>query len=143
MKLLLLASLIPMPALAAEYALTFERDARPIVKAHCTHCHGEEEIPEGGADPRPRPTRTWQSWWRAWRGAGGDSFKAVGFDAAVLSMRRIRSAHEDWLTFRASSHRMTSAMTAMVPHARVPGRPLNHPRHGRRAPPRLPSRQPS
>lgn len=35
-------------------ALTFEKDVRPIVKAHCTHCHGEEEKPEGGVDLRLR-----------------------------------------------------------------------------------------
>ena len=35
-------------------ALTFEKDVRPIVKTHCTHCHGEEEKPEGGVDLRLR-----------------------------------------------------------------------------------------
>ncbi|MFM7606418.1 MAG: hypothetical protein ACKO8Z_14640 [Prosthecobacter sp.] len=44
--------LIPLAASAAEPVLTFERDVRPIVKAHCTHCHGEEEKPEGGVDLR-------------------------------------------------------------------------------------------
>lgn len=34
--------------------LTFERDVRPILKAHCTHCHGEEEKPEAGVDLRLR-----------------------------------------------------------------------------------------
>ena len=38
----------------ADAVLTFERDVRPIVKAHCTHCHGEEEKPEGGVDLRLR-----------------------------------------------------------------------------------------
>ena len=32
----------------------FERDVRPILKAHCTHCHGEEAKPEGGVDLRLR-----------------------------------------------------------------------------------------
>lgn len=32
----------------------FEKDVRPILKAHCTHCHGEEEKPEGGVDLRLR-----------------------------------------------------------------------------------------
>ena len=44
-------------ALAAgpeERVLTFEKDVRPLVKAHCTHCHGEEEKPEGGVDLRLR-----------------------------------------------------------------------------------------
>ncbi len=34
--------------------LTFEKDVRPIVKAHCTHCHGEEEKPKGDVDLRLR-----------------------------------------------------------------------------------------
>ncbi len=46
--------LIPIATSAAERALTFERDVRPIIKAHCTHCHGEEEKPEGGVDLRLR-----------------------------------------------------------------------------------------
>ena len=35
-------------------ALTFEHDVRPILKAHCTQCHGEEEKPKGGIDLRLR-----------------------------------------------------------------------------------------
>lgn len=35
-------------------ALTFEKDVRPILKEHCTHCHGEEEKPGGGVDLRLR-----------------------------------------------------------------------------------------
>ena len=46
--------LIPLAVSAAEPVLTFEKDVRPIVKAHCTHCHGEEEKPEGGVDLRLR-----------------------------------------------------------------------------------------
>src|SRR4051812_19869532 len=34
--------------------LTFERDVRPILKVHCTHCHGEEEQPKNGVDLRLR-----------------------------------------------------------------------------------------
>ncbi len=41
-------------AIGAEAVLTFEKDVRSIVKAHCTHCHGEEENPEGGVDLRLR-----------------------------------------------------------------------------------------
>jgi hypothetical protein len=53
--LLLLLSLVPAAnRLAADEALTFEKHVRPIVKAHCTHCHGEEEKPEGGVDLRLR-----------------------------------------------------------------------------------------
>jgi len=44
--------------LASAYGLDaeviFERDVRPILKAHCTHCHGEEEKPSGGVDLRLR-----------------------------------------------------------------------------------------
>ena len=32
--------------------LTFERDVRPILKAMCFHCHGEDEIKKGGLDLR-------------------------------------------------------------------------------------------
>lgn len=39
---------------AAEPTLTFEKDIRPILKEHCTHCHGEEEQPEGDVDLRLR-----------------------------------------------------------------------------------------
>lgn len=31
---------------------TFERHVRPILKAHCFHCHGEEPEPSGGLDLR-------------------------------------------------------------------------------------------
>lgn len=34
--------------------VSFEKEVRPILKAHCTHCHGEEEKPEGGVDLRLR-----------------------------------------------------------------------------------------
>jgi hypothetical protein len=37
---------------AAERALTFEKDVRPILKAHCFHCHGEGEKLKGGLDVR-------------------------------------------------------------------------------------------
>jgi len=45
----------PCPvALGDETAPTWEADVRPILKAHCTHCHGEEEPVEGGVDLRLR-----------------------------------------------------------------------------------------
>src|SRR5260370_19532426 len=43
-----------LAARGAERAVTFERDVRPILKAHCTHCHGEEEKLRGGVDLRLR-----------------------------------------------------------------------------------------
>jgi cytochrome c553 len=49
-----LFSALAVTAAGAERVLTFEKDVRPIVKAHCTHCHGEEEKPEGGVDLRLR-----------------------------------------------------------------------------------------
>lgn len=45
---LLMASL---PLTAAETP-TFEKDVRPILKAHCFHCHGEENVTKGGLDVR-------------------------------------------------------------------------------------------
>ena len=45
---------LAVTARGAERVLTFEKDVRPIVKAHCTHCHGEEDKPEGGVDLRLR-----------------------------------------------------------------------------------------
>ncbi|MBU6180826.1 MAG: DUF1549 domain-containing protein, partial [Verrucomicrobia bacterium] len=41
-------------ASADEAQLTFEKDVRPILKAHCTLCHGEEEKPKAGVDLRLR-----------------------------------------------------------------------------------------
>ena len=38
----------------AERLLTYEKDVRPLLKTHCTHCHGEEEKPKGGVDLRLR-----------------------------------------------------------------------------------------
>jgi hypothetical protein len=37
---------------ADERPLTFERDVRPILKAHCFHCHGEDGVTEGEIDLR-------------------------------------------------------------------------------------------
>jgi hypothetical protein len=33
---------------------SYEKEVRPILRAHCTHCHGEEEKPGGGVDLRLR-----------------------------------------------------------------------------------------
>lgn len=41
---------IGFPAVAAD--VTFEKDVRPILKAACFHCHGEEEKPKGKLDVR-------------------------------------------------------------------------------------------
>ncbi|MEX1229947.1 MAG: PSD1 and planctomycete cytochrome C domain-containing protein [Planctomycetaceae bacterium] len=37
---------------AADQPLQFETDVRPILKAHCFHCHGDEENPEANLDLR-------------------------------------------------------------------------------------------
>ena len=49
-----LISAIPLNAADGDDfpALHFERDARPILKAHCWQCHGEEEEVKGGFDAR-------------------------------------------------------------------------------------------
>ncbi len=44
---------VPGLSLAADGAVpTFEKDVRPILKAHCFHCHGEENVTKGGLDVR-------------------------------------------------------------------------------------------
>ncbi len=45
-----LAFFLTSSAVAAP--LTFEKDVRPILKAQCFHCHGEEGEPKGGLDVR-------------------------------------------------------------------------------------------
>ena len=52
---------------ASAHAPTFEETVRPILKAHCFQCHGEEAKPKGGLDLR---------WVRA-MAAGGESGPAV------------------------------------------------------------------
>ncbi len=42
--------LLHEPARSA--GLTFEKDVRPILKAHCFHCHGEDNETKGGLDVR-------------------------------------------------------------------------------------------
>lgn len=59
----------------------FERDIRPILKAHCWHCHGEDEHAEAGLDTRLA----------RWLQKGGDSGPAieVGEHAASLLYQRV------------------------------------------------------
>jgi len=52
---------------AAETKRTFEADVRPILKAHCFHCHGEDSTTEGNLDVRLARLLV----------AGGDSGPAV------------------------------------------------------------------
>src|SRR6266498_2893846 len=44
---------VSLPAVAATPP-TFEKDIRPILKAHCFECHGEGEKLKGGLDLRLR-----------------------------------------------------------------------------------------
>jgi mono/diheme cytochrome c family protein len=66
-------------------ALTFEQHVRPILRTHCTECHGEGSKPRGGLDLRLRRFAV----------AGGDSGPAIvpGKSAASLLLARVR-AHE-------------------------------------------------
>lgn len=68
---------------ADEPQLKFEADIRPILKAHCWHCHGEEEKVEGQLDLRL--VKFMQK--------GGEAGPAVvpGDAAASLMIRRIES----------------------------------------------------
>ncbi|MCH2601238.1 MAG: hypothetical protein MKZ94_17635 [Pirellulales bacterium] len=51
--LLCLAALLACTSsLLAAGVLSYEKDVRPILKAHCFHCHGEEEELGGGLDLR-------------------------------------------------------------------------------------------
>ena len=43
----------PVPAQPAA-PVSYERDVRPILKAHCFHCHGEDGSKEGKLDVRLR-----------------------------------------------------------------------------------------
>src|SRR4026207_825394 len=54
--ILLVIDLLVLTSLTAVGAapLTFEKDIRPILKAHCFDCHGEGEKPRGGLDLRLR-----------------------------------------------------------------------------------------
>ncbi|MFN5654434.1 MAG: DUF1549 domain-containing protein, partial [Verrucomicrobiota bacterium] len=51
---LLGACLVAATGLRAVDAPNYETQIRPILKEHCTHCHGEEEKPKGGVDLRLR-----------------------------------------------------------------------------------------
>ena len=69
------------PAIADN--VVFERDVRPILKAHCFQCHGEAGETEGGLDIRLRRLMA----------AGGDSGPAIipGDPEKSLLLQRVRS----------------------------------------------------
>ncbi|MEI8318637.1 MAG: c-type cytochrome domain-containing protein [Planctomycetia bacterium] len=70
-------------AQAADAPLSFERDIRPILRAHCFDCHGAEDAFEGNLDLRQ--VRSMER--------GGDSGPAIarGDTEASLIVARIRS----------------------------------------------------
>ena len=82
-RFLLLAGVIVGPAVAAADQLTFEKDVRPILKAHCFLCHGESGVTEGSLDLRLRHFIT----------SGGDSGGAIdpGDAENSLLLQRVRS----------------------------------------------------
>ncbi len=53
-SLLLAALLVGSAGLRSAESPDYETEIRPILKEHCTHCHGEEEKPKGGVDLRLR-----------------------------------------------------------------------------------------
>lgn len=50
----LIALMVCLVSVAGAAERSFERDVRPILKAHCFHCHGEGEELKGGVDLRLR-----------------------------------------------------------------------------------------
>ncbi len=68
--LLLFVASIGFQASVAAEALTFEKEVRPILKAHCFPCHGEAGVKEGALDVRLRH----------WIVTGGDSGAAIDLE---------------------------------------------------------------
>lgn len=62
----------------------FEKDIRPILKTHCFHCHGEDDVREAGLDLRLR----------RFIAAGGDSGAAIeaGDPESSLILARVSTA---------------------------------------------------
>jgi len=64
---LIVASVANRPAAGAEEEISFEKHIRPLFKAHCFHCHGEDGKREGKLDLRLRRTAV----------AGGETGPAI------------------------------------------------------------------
>ncbi len=71
------------PTKQSDEPITFERHIRPILKAHCFHCHGEAGVSEGQLDVRLRK----------WLIRGGESGAAIvpGDSESSLLLERIES----------------------------------------------------
>ena len=99
---ILLVFLLPMISPAAESPV-YERDVRPILKAHCFHCHGEEDEVQGKLDLR------------LVRGMlkGGESGAAlvVGQSAKSLLVERIESGE-----MPPGKKKLTAAELATIRH---------------------------
>lgn len=99
---ILLVFLLPMISSAAESPV-YERDVRPILKAHCFHCHGEEDEVQGKLDLR------------LVRGMlkGGESGAAfvVGQSAKSLLVERIESGE-----MPPGKKKLTAAELATIRH---------------------------
>lgn len=83
-RLLPLISIVLLCAIdASAQEILFESQIRPILKAHCFHCHGEDGATEGGLDLRLR----------RWIVAGGESGPAIeiGDSDTSLLLDRIES----------------------------------------------------
>ncbi|MCC6492903.1 MAG: DUF1553 domain-containing protein [Pirellulales bacterium] len=78
---ILFAGLRPAGAEGPSEPVAFETHVRPILKAHCWHCHGEAEVREGSLDARQARSLV----------VGGDSGPALvpGDHAASLIYQRI------------------------------------------------------
>ena len=86
LRLVVVAAFLPLPLplpWAGADTLTFEKDVRPILKAHCFHCHGESGVKEGSLDVRLRH----------WIIKGGDSGEAIqpGDPDDSLLLQRVAS----------------------------------------------------
>ncbi|MDP6358742.1 MAG: c-type cytochrome domain-containing protein [Planctomycetota bacterium] len=45
---------LPVTSMAGSATLSFEKHVRPILRAHCFQCHGEDKEPKGKLDTRLR-----------------------------------------------------------------------------------------
>ncbi len=77
---LLIGLLVTATSIASASDVLFEKDIRPILKAHCFQCHGEEEVRESSLDLRLRH-------WIAKGGDGGPAIEPGDPENSVLLQR--------------------------------------------------------